>query len=84
MLGGLRSVRLRPTCPEDRVPIFTRNGIPVEGSAFASAWGRQRLARREGLPDRDRHILLVALQQIEAVEQATDTTLKVSHETSLH
>jgi transposase len=52
---------------------LTRNGITVEGSAFASVRGRQRLAGREGLPDGDRHILLVALQQIEAVEQATDT-----------
>jgi transposase len=52
---------------------LTRNGITVEGSAFASARGRQRLAGREGLPDGDRHILLVALPQIEAVEQATDT-----------
>jgi transposase len=52
---------------------LTRNGITIEGSAFASVRGRQRLAGREGLADGDRHILLVALQQIEAVTQATET-----------
>ena len=52
---------------------LTRNGLTVAGSAFASARGRQRLAETEGLPDGDRHILLMALQQIEAIEQAGDT-----------
>ena len=52
---------------------LTRNGITVAGSAFASARGRQRLAETEGMPDGDRQILLMALQQIEAVAQAGDT-----------
>jgi hypothetical protein len=52
---------------------LTRTGLTVAGSAFASARGRQRRAETEGLPDGDRHILRVALQQIEAVEQAGDT-----------
>jgi transposase len=52
---------------------LTRTGLTVEGSAFASVRGRQRLAGMEGLPSGDRQILLVALQQIEAIEQASDT-----------
>jgi transposase len=52
---------------------LTRNGMTVEGRAFASVRGRQRLAGMEGLPKGDRQILLVALQQLEAVEQASDT-----------
>jgi transposase len=51
---------------------LTRNGLTVEGSASASVRGRQRLAGMEGLTKGDQHILLVALQQIEAVEQASD------------
>jgi transposase len=52
---------------------LTRHGLTVAESAFASVRGRQRLAETEGLPDGDRHILLVAVPQIEAMEQALDT-----------
>jgi transposase len=52
---------------------LARNGLTVDGSAFASARGRQRLVETEGLAEGDRKILLAALQQIEALEQASDT-----------
>jgi transposase len=51
---------------------LTRNGLTGEGSAFASVRGRQRLAGRDGVTEGERPILLVALQHIEAVEQARD------------
>jgi transposase len=49
---------------------FTRQGIRIEASAFASARGRHRLATTGELPDRERHILEVVLQQLEHLEQA--------------
>ena len=53
---------------------LTRHGILTDAAAFASARGRQRLAATAaGLPDADRHILLVVLQQLEGIEQAIAT-----------
>lgn len=50
--------------------VFTRQGILIEASAVASGRGRQRLATTGELPESERHILEVVLQQLENLEQA--------------
>ena len=49
---------------------FTRHGMLIDANAFASACGRQRLAKTEGLPESERRIVEVVLQQVENLEQA--------------
>lgn len=53
--------------------VFTRHGLLIEASAFASARGRQRLAAIEGLPESERRIVEVVLQQLENLQQAITT-----------
>lgn len=53
--------------------VFTRHGILIEASAFASARGRQRLATTQGLPESEQRIIEVVLQQLENLEQAIAT-----------
>jgi transposase len=80
----IRQLRALLHAREDMVEIVTklknlghaalaRNGLTGDKSAFASARGRQRLAETEGLAEGDRKILLVALQQLEAIGQASNT-----------
>jgi transposase len=52
---------------------FTRHGILIDANAFASARGRQRLTKTEGLPESERRIVEVVLQQVENLEQAIAT-----------
>jgi transposase len=47
---------------------FSRNGVALTRSAFASAAGRARLSARAELPDADRLVLDVALRQIEQLD----------------
>jgi transposase len=47
---------------------FSRNGIALTRSAFASAAGRARLARRDDLPGADLLVLGAALRQIEQLD----------------
>jgi transposase len=57
---------------------LTRPGILTDAAAVASARGRQRLAATAaGLPEADRHLLLVVLQQLEGLEQAIATLARL-------
>jgi transposase len=47
---------------------FSRNGIALQRSAFASAAGRARLASRDDLPGADLLVLGAALRQIEQLD----------------
>ena len=48
---------------------LARNGVLSRRADLASARGRERLARVEGLPPSDRAVLALALRQLEAVER---------------
>ncbi|MGE0827091.1 MAG: transposase [Candidatus Binatia bacterium] len=52
---------------------FTRHGILIDSTAFISARGRQRLAMTEELPESERQIVEVVLQQLDTLEQAIAT-----------
>jgi hypothetical protein len=47
---------------------FSRNGIALTRAAFASATGRERLARRDDLPPADLLVLRAALRQVEQLD----------------